>query len=284
MTEHNLAQLLKRPHYALLGLLACLFGTYLTLLWQIGDIAHFGMSVLFLLAALTLIWENHTHFNYRYEWLASLTGMGFIGWVLWQSASIVSEQQFQLRLFPFLSGLGIALLASSFQGLLQYRRELALMFFLGVPSTILNLIDISPLTAAMASNLLVYGGLNAMQQGRSITLPAGTLEVDSSCSGIESITYLLGIAVFCLTLYPVCRPKQVMALLAACTIGFVANSIRVAIMTTLVSPENQPTFLYWQEGEGSLIFGIGALACFASFYWSLHQLELWQRRTGRIRP
>lgn len=284
MAELNFTQLLKRPHYALLGLLACLSGTYLTLLWRIGDVAHFGMSVLFLLAALTLIWENHTHFNYRHEWLASLTGISLIGWVLWQSTSIISEQQFQLRLFPFLAGVGVALLASSFQGLLQYRRELALMFFLGVPSMVLNLIDISPLTAAMASMLLVHRGWNVVQQGGLITSSAGTLEVDSNCSGIESMAYLLGISVFCLTLYPVCRPKQIMVLISACTIGFVANSMRVAIMATLVSPETQPAFLYWQEGEGSLIFGIGALACFASFYWLLHELEMWQRRTGCIKP
>jgi cyanoexosortase A len=278
MTDFNLIHLFKRPQYGLLSLLACLFGIYLALLWRVKDLAHFGMSVLFLLAAMTLIWENHSTFVYRHERPACLAAVGLMGWIIWQSTGVVSEDYLPLRLFPFLSALAVALLASGFQGLLQYRRELAIMFFLGVPSVLLNLLDISPLTASLASGLLRYSGYDVTQQGVLITSSAGTLEVSSGYSSMENLIYLMGMAVICLTLYPVCRPKQITALLSAFLIGLLGNSVQIAIMATLVAPQDQTAFLYWHEGDGSLILGVLAVALFALFYWLLHQLEMKQRR------
>jgi cyanoexosortase A len=276
MTDFNLTQLFKRPQYGLLAILACLSGIHLAIVWRTGDIAYFGMSILFLLAAATLIWENHPNFIYRHDPTASLTGIGMIGWVLWQSFAITNDQQLELRLFPLVSALAVALLASGFQGLLQYRRELAIMFFLGVPNILLNLVDIAPLTASFATMLLSQAGFAASHQDVWITSSAGTIEVYRDCSGMEGATYLLGIAVVCLTLYPVRRAKQIVALLAAALIGFTVNGVRVAIMATLAAPQNQPAFLYWHEGDGSLLFGVLAVVLFSGFYWILHRLEMWQ--------
>lgn len=278
MMDFNLTQLFKRPQYGLLALLTCLVGVYLTVVWRIGDIFHFAMSILFLLAAATLIWENYPKFCYRQDRVASLVGVGLIGWILWQSAYITSQEQLQLRLFPLVSALAVALIASGFQGLLQYRRELSIMLFLGVPGLLLNLLDPSPLTAHFAAVLLRYRGLDVVQQGVLITLPAGSTEVYSAYSGIESMVYLLGIAVICLTLYPIAHPKKVLALLVALLTGFGVNGIRVAMMATLAAPQDQEAFLYWYEGEGSLFCGVVAILVFAGFYWVLHQIENWQKR------
>jgi cyanoexosortase A len=276
MTDFNLTQLFKRPQYGLLAILACLSGIHLAIVWRTGDIAYFGMSILFLLATATLVWENYPKFSYRQDLTASLTGIGLIGWVLWQSLGVTSDQQIELRLFPLVSALAVALLASGFQGILQYRRELAIMFFLGVPNILLHMVDIAPLTAKFAATLLSYAGYAASHQGVWITSSAGTIEVYRDCSGMEGATYLLGIAVVCLTLYPVRRPKQIVALLAAALIGFTVNGARVAIMATLAAPQDQAAFLYWHEGDGSLIFAVLAVALFAGFYWTLHRLEVWQ--------
>lgn len=278
MTEFNFTQLLKRPQYGLLGLLTCLVGVYLTIVWRIGDISYFAMSILFLLAAATLIWENHSTFHYRQERIASLVGVGLIGWILWQSIVMTSEQQVQLRLFPLVSALSVALLASGFRGLLQYRRELAIMLFLGVPGLLLNLIDPSLLTARFAVMLLQFRGFEAVRQGTAITLPAGSTEVHSGFSGIESMSYLLGIAVICLTLYPIAHRKKVIALAVALLSGFAANGMRVAIMATLAAPQDQEAFLYWYEGEGALICSVVATLVFAGFYWVLHQIETVQKQ------
>ncbi len=278
MTEFNLTQLIKRPQYVLLGLIAGLFSIYLVLVWRVGDLTHLGMSGLFMLAALTLLWENYSAYDYRQERLASLTAIGLISWLIWQSTTIVNDQQLQLRWFPFVASLAIALLASGFQGLWQYRRELAVMFFLGVPSTVMNLVDISPITARAATSVLWYAGFDVSQHDVFVALPVGTIRVYSGCSGIGMITYLLGIAVMFLSLYPVARFRQVLALLGAVLIGFMVNVGRVVLMAILAAPESYEAFTYWHEGDGALIFGVVALVLFAGFYRLLHQIEMWQKR------
>jgi cyanoexosortase A len=285
MTDSNLTQLLKHHQYGLLGLTACLYSIYLVLVWRVGDLTHLGVSGLFMLAALTLIWEHHTEHRYRFERGACLLAALLIGWMLWQSLGLTVEHHRQLRLFPFTAALAVALVASGFQGLRQYRRELALMFFLGVPSFLLSLVDISPLTATATTGLLRLGEFNVVQDGVALNLPVGVTVVHSGCSGVESIAYLLGIAVICLTLYPVERTKQISALVAACLISFGVNSVRIAVMATLAAPQDQQELIYWSEGDGSLAFGVAMIVLFAGFYWLLYRLEISQvlRHQERLR-
>lgn len=274
MTDSNLTQLLKHRQYGLMGLCASLLSIYLVLVWRVGDLTHLGVSGLFLLAALTLIWENHASYIYRHDRTATLVAAGLIGWMLWQTPLVTPEHHSQLRLFPFVSGLAVALIASGFRGLRQYRRELAIMFFLGVPSLLFKLFDISWLTAAAAELLLKLAGFNAVRQDFFLTLPVGTTAVHAGFSGVESISYMLGIAAVGLTLYPVERLKQISALMAACLIPFAVNSARVAVMATLAAPQDQREFLYWYEGDGALIFGVTSIVLFAIFYWLLYRLEI----------
>lgn len=286
MTDFNLTQLLKHRQYGLLGLCASLFSIYLVLVWRVGELTHLGISGLFLLAALTLIWENHANYVYRHDRTATLVAAGLIGWMLWQTPEVTQEHHSQLRLFPFISGLAVALIASGFRGLLQYRRELAIMFFLGVPSVLFRSLDISWLTAAAAELLLKLAGFAVVRENFFLTLPVGTTAVHAGFSGIESIAYLLGIAVVSLCLYPVERMKQISALIAACVIPFGVNSVRVAVMATLAAPQDQREFLYWYEGDGALISGVAAIILFAIFYWILYRLEIstFQRRQGLEPP
>ncbi len=274
MTDSNLTQLLKHRQYGLLGLCTSLFSIYLILVWRVGELTHLGISGLFLLAALTLVWENHASYVYRHDCTATLAAAGLIGWMLWQSTLVTQEHHLQLRLFPFASGLAVALIASVFRGLRQYRRELAIMFFLGVPSVLFSFFDISWLTATAAEWLLKLAGFNATRQDFLLTLPVCTTAVHSGFSGVESIAYLLGIAVIGLTLYPVERMKQISALIAACVIPFSVNSIRVALIATLAAPQDQREFLYWYEGDGALIFGVASIILLAIFYWLLYRLEI----------
>lgn len=274
MTDFNLTQLTKHPQYVLLGLATCLFSIYFMLLWRAGALAHLGVSGLFLLAAITLVWENHPNYHYRHERWASLLALLLIAGMLWQGLYVTLHQHLPLRLFPFISALAVALLASGFRGLRQYRRELAIMFFLGLPSLLLRWIDISELTARMAAQLLRWNGFQISQTGVSLSLPVGTTIVHSGCSGLESIAYLLGIAAICLTLYPVNRIKQITALLAAGMIGFGVNSLRVAVMATLAAPQDQEALLSWTEGDGAIVCGTIAVSLFGIFYWLLYRIEL----------
>ena len=265
---------LKIPQLWLLGTAAGLSAIYFTLLWQAGDVAHLGMSALFGLAAASLLWDKRYSLKIESKLFSSAVGALLIAFVLWRSAvftdsqflSIDGEISYFLRLFPFIASLALGLLASGFKGLKQYWQELLIFFVLGAPSIVLSKIDISPLTARFSTFLLQIAGFDAIRQGVYIHLWEGSVKVYSGCSGMESITYLLGLAVVCLVMFPLVRSQQVLALIAAVLVGFVVNSIRVNLMTVLIAANRREAFKYWHEGDGSLIFGMIAVVVFGLFY------------------
>ena len=165
--------------------------------------------------------------------------------------------------------LGLGLIASGFRGLKQYWRELAILFFLGVPSILAHLVtDISPLTGKLAAFLLWYTGFDVSIEGSHISLPTGSVGVGNGCSGIETMAYLLGVAVLFLVMFPLKRGLRVLVVTVALTIAFIFNSVRVALLA-VVAGVNTEAFDYWHAGEGSLLFGIVEILIFGLFYMFL---------------
>ncbi len=264
-------KLIKNSPFWLLGIATGLVAINLTLLWKAGDIGHLGMSVLFWLAVGSLLWEKRHSLNLESGVLPSLLGTLLIAWVLLNSVSLPDTQnpilhnRF-LRISPFIFTLGLSLIASGFWGLKQYWRELTIVFFLGIPSVLASfLTDISPFTAKFATFLLWYSGFDVSLQGLNIILPTGSVRVYSACSGIESMTYLLAISVICLVMFPPKRNHRILVPIVALILGFVVNGVRVALMAVLAGT-NSESFDYWHMGEGSLLFGMIAIAIFGLFY------------------
>lgn len=247
-----------------------MLAVYMTLIWQSGDTAHLGMSVLFWVSSGMLLWEKRDVLTYSSSLAAKGIGLALMGMMLWQVSSLLNSPALTdqaidpaLRLFPFVAMLGVGLVMSGFKGLWQYRSELTILFFLGGPSIIaMGLPDLSPITARFATFLLWYTGFNVSVQGVYIHLPTGSIEVYAGCSGIESMTYLLGLSVIALLMFPVRRSLQMAVPLMALLIGFGVNGVRVALMAVLASLHNKASFDYWHTGDGSLIFGVIAVGLF----------------------
>ncbi len=259
-------QRLNTPFYRLLGGATALMLLYLTLVARAGDTAHWGMSLLFILAAGMLLWEKRQSLRFGAGSGSRLIGAVLISRVLWESCFLhADEYQTTLRLLPLIAALGVGLVASGFKGLNQYRQEFTILFFLGVPSILARFIaDISPITAAFSATLLWLTGFDVTTtQEVYINLPGGSIQVYEGCSGMESMTYLLGIGVVCVNLFPVARMRQILLIGLAVLIGFIVNGIRVAVMAVLAAAQQQAAFEYWHEGDGSLIFGVTAIAVFA---------------------
>ncbi len=270
-THLSPVKLLKNSPFWLLVIAAGLVAINLTLVWQAGDIGHLGVSVLFWLAAASLLWEKRHSLSLESGVLPSFLGALLIAWVLLNSASLpdapdsILHNPF-LRISPFISALGLGLIASGFRGLKQYWQELTVVFFLGVPSVLASfLTDVSPFTAKFASLLLWYSGFDVSVENTKIILPTGAVEVAAGCSGIETMTYLLGIAVICLVMFPPKRSHGIFVPIVALTLGFVVNGVRVAILAVLTGA-NSEAFDYWHTREGSLFFGMIAIAIFGLFY------------------
>jgi len=242
----------------------------MTLLWKLGDIAHFWMSIVFWLAVGSILWDKQDILKQsegKSDVLSIVAGTMLIAFILFKSAMVSSKFDPFLRLAPFLSGLGLSLIAVGFHNLKQYWRELVILFFHGIPSVItLPLVDIvTSITAKAAYYSLWYVGFNVTNQGNYVSLPTGRVFVYGGCSGMEAMNYLLGLSVVCLLMFPT-KHNKALVIGVAVALGFIINVFRVAGMALLVASNSLDLFKYWHEGEGSLVVGMIAVILFGIFY------------------
>lgn len=259
----NSIEPLKASKFLLLGIAAGLIAIYLNITWKHGNTEFLFTSVIFFVTACYLIWKKRHTLSLKTSFFSSLLGTLLIAVVLFKSTSHISNSIYVL---PFMSALGIGLLASGFKGLKQYRSELLLLFFLIVHyATLYWLIDISEFTAKFAALVLWYLGFEVSRQGVYIVLPTGGIEVYSACSGMKNILDLCGLAVLLLVIFPTDWSKKILVPVAAILIGFVINGVRVVLMAILVASKNQTAFEYWHQGDGSLVFSMISVLFFGSF-------------------
>jgi cyanoexosortase A len=280
----NLGQIAKTHSFWLLTLATSLSCIYFTLVWKAGDIAQLGMSLLFWLAVITLLREKWQTLNLKSDWLSTLLGTSLIVIFFLKSLSLPTQTDPFLRIAPFLGAVGLSLLASSYQGIVQYWRELMIFFFLGIPAAILTpIFDPSQITAKFTHALLWFSRFDVTREGVYLLMPSGGVKVYSGCSGLESMNYLLGLSIICLLLYPTSkRLHKIITPIIALMIGFVINSFRVALMLLLVNFGKDKAFDYWHQGEGSLIFGLIQVMIFGFFYLLLMRQDA--QNSGDIKP
>ncbi|TVQ19797.1 MAG: cyanoexosortase A [Leptolyngbya sp. DLM2.Bin15] len=257
---------IQQPEFWLMGLSGCLAAILLTLTWRVDESDHVGMMILFYMAIASLIQDRRGQLCLQSSLGATLLGSGLVGWTLVYSLSMPEQFNSFVRIAPFIAGLGLALLAAGFAGLRQFWRELTILFFLGVPRVLISLaVDISPLTAKFSAFLLWYAGFDVTRDTVFVRLPGGAVQVYEGCSGLEAMTYLLGLAVVFMMMFPLSRPKKLVTPMVAIALGFVVNAIRVSLMAVLAAANNKPAFDYWHEGTGSLIFAITSVVLFGAF-------------------
>ncbi|MBD2163245.1 cyanoexosortase A [Calothrix membranacea FACHB-236] len=264
-------KVLKQEPFWLLSITAALEAICLTLIWKADDMGHLGMSILFLFATGSLLWDKRHTLRFESDVFSTIVGLLLISWVLWQSAT--QNLEHTLRLLSFTSAFAVSLLASGFKGLKQYCEELIILFFLGVPAVVSDLLfDISPLSAKFASLLLWYAGFDVRINGINIYLPTGSIKVVHSCSGIDTINYILGISVIAMVMFPIAKKKLFFIPIFAILLGFVINGIRIA-MLAVMQGTNKAAFDSWHGGQASYSFGVLGIVIFGLVYMFLLKQE-----------
>ena len=261
---------LQLPKLLLLGIAASLMSLHLTLVWQ-QDYTNLWMTSLIFWGAISVLVSQQRHqLTLTSGRLASGLGTTILVVALLKSTSPTLNY---LNMFPLLSALGLALLASGFKGLKHYRREFVSLFFFSVPRVVVSpLIDLSPLTAKLATFLLWYLGFDVSRYGVNIILPGGAVSVYSGCSGLATILELLALAVLLLVLFPTRRSHQILVSIGAVFLGFFVNGIRVVVMA-ITSAANEEAFDYWHTGDGSFLFALIAQLLFGLFCFGLLRLH-----------
>lgn len=273
MTTVNLASVkpLKSSKFWLLGIAAGLIAIQLTINWKNGDLNSWSISVLFWFAICSVIWEKRNTLSLKAGTVSSLLGTLVIAIVLLKSASSSGEFYY---ISPFISALGLGLLASDIKGLKQYWQELLALFCLGVPQVIiLSLADISELTAKFAAFVLSHVGFAVSRQGVYVGLATGAVEVNRACSGMRNITQLFAIAVLFLVMFPMSWRKKILVPLVAVFVGFTVNGFRVAMMALLVAYSTPENFEYWHTGDGAQIFSLISALIFGLFCFLMLRLD-----------
>jgi cyanoexosortase A len=176
---------------------------------------------------------------------------GLLAGALWRG---VSWTQY-LALYPFLAGLGLALLKAGYSGVSQFRRELLILFALGIPhGFLLGFVDLTRATAHFSAFLLHYLGKEVVLNGTKIALPGGAVEVVKSCDGTGAMAYLACLAVVFLVLFPTTRRQRMIMVPLAMAIAFLTNGVRVALLAIIESSAGAHAFDYWHTGTGAMLW------------------------------
>ncbi len=263
---------LKQFKFLLLGIAAGLILIHLTLTWRSGDTDLLSTSIVLWIAVSFLLWKKRDILSLESKFFSSLFGILLITFVL-NKSNYLSGFDLFLRISPFISALGLSLLASGIKGLKQYWQEMIIIVFLPLPPGLVFLfVDVPVLTAKFVAYVLMHLGFEVSCQGTKVMLLTKSVDVRQACSGIHVIIQLLGFAFLFLVIFPTNLKQKILVPTVAVLLGFVLNGVRVSLMAILVALSNRPAFEYWHTGNVSLMFSM--LSGFIFWLFCLFMLRL----------
>lgn len=261
-------QTFKSQFFWLVGIFSGLFAIYMVLVSRASYDSLIGTGFLYWVAIGSMIWSRQKQLNLHSGIFGTLIGASVVALILVKSTFIQGYDPF-LRVFPFLSVLGLGFLASGIFGIRQFWKELAILAFLiPSPSMLERVVDTTMVTAKFSHALLWYTGFDVIRDGLFILIPNGGVEVYSGCSGVDTMFHMLGLSVIFLAMFPTSRRQKFILPAVAVSLAFIVNGIRVGVMALLSEPSNKVAFEYWHKGDGSLLFSMFAVAllCIYCFF------------------
>ncbi|MFN6337615.1 MAG: archaeosortase/exosortase family protein [bacterium] len=213
-----------------------------------------------------------------------LTGTLIIIFVILRTARINGSDSFLYLMVP-VAGFGLFLIANPFKDIINYRDSLLVLCLL--PSFLVLQIlvathvsdDLSLLTAKF---VLFWVGLLGIAPstlvGTTVYVPGGAVQVMHECNGFEMIMQMFITACIFLLAFPLrSRIGKPLIFLSAPLIGFVVNSLRIALLalfTSLNSGSGKALFDFFHEQAGSLIFSGIAVFLLGYLYLAVLNREL----------
>lgn len=265
--------------------LLCLINTalfYLSITWRITE--NFDRVItdsLFYGAIFYLLWQRQSQIEFKRDLFSSFIGTILITVVIIKSLTLFSFEDKLICLIPFFSAISLALLASGFSGIGQYKQELFLTGFLFFPEAFMGMfldkfVSVTIVNAKLASYFLHYIGFNVTSQGKQILLYLPDLGqfktiVNYSCSGMPMIIFLLKLSLVIVCLFPFSKKQCLLIPIISVITGFILGVIRVCILTLLIP--QAASFDYWHGSNGSQIFSTLAIIIFSGWVYWLIQKE-----------
>lgn len=267
-------QQLQQPNYWLVAIASALAALHLTILDRADQPNLLAISILFWLAIASLVWDKRDYLKLDSGVFSSCFGASLIALVILRS---ISPAGYHVLISPFLSGLGLCLMASGAKRLYDYWKELlilGLLLLYPVLVGILKAVDLPIITAKFAASTLWAAGFQAYREGLFIILPTGRVEVYEACSGVEAIILMLYVAILFLLMIPISKVQSFICVILAALLGFIINGIRVGLLAILVAYNQKQAFEYWHGGDGGFVFSMISVFLFGIFCWLAYVRKL----------
>jgi len=263
----------------LLGIAAALIALQLHWSWRSDSADQVSMSLFLWSGVLYLLWQKRDTLKLSSGPVASLVGLLLMALLLVRSLWVRVPDDLLVAFSPLTSAIGLGLIASGFGGLRQYGREYLLIFVLVIPRVVVatlleQLLNLNLMAAKAAHFMLWYLGFDVLREGVNVILPTGVIEINSACSGLDSMLILLRLAVLFLVVVSTPLSAKVLVPVVAIFLAFLVNGVRIALMALLVAFSTPETFEYWHQGSGAQLFSLVTMLLFGWFCHALHQSGL----------
>ena len=153
---------------------------------------------------------------------------------------------------------------------------LFLLFMVPLPGVLLIAVSfhMKLLAASMATHLLTWMGMHAVQAGSMIEVPGVSVIVDDTCSGLRSLISLIALSTLWTSLMPSTAKRwQRLAVVAASVpIALTANMVRIIVLVLLAAVYGSAAaegFLHF--GSGIVVFGVALLV----LAWFTRSIQTW---------
>ena len=216
--------------------------------------------------------------------LSLLFGSLIVIYTIFRTARIIETDSFLYLLAP-VSGIGLLLLANPCKELVHYKETLFVLTLLPLFVIVQIIVathitdDLSLLTAKFVLFWLNILGISPLKLiNDTIYVDGGAVQVMHECNGFEMIMQMIITSLIFLMAFPLrSRIARVLILFTSPLIGFIVNSIRIALLaifTSFNTANGRYLFDFFHEQAGSLIFSGISVFVLGYLYLALLNREL----------
>jgi cyanoexosortase A len=224
-----------------------------------------------------LIEELHPSPNFVVALLASI----MLLFVLFRT-SLILHSDGVLFILPPIAALALVLLANEPRTLYKFKDSLFCVLLFPAYALLFRIMPEGPLsllTAKVAAFWLSILGLDPIVNGRDVLLKSGGVTVLGACNGLDMIAQVVCISVIFLLAFRLrSLTLRILVLSLAPLIGFLSNTIRIALLTVISANGSGHGYGFWfdffHKDSGSLVFSGLAVFVFGSLYMRLLEHEL----------
>ncbi|MFM6000833.1 MAG: cyanoexosortase A system-associated protein [Dolichospermum sp.] len=257
--------------FLLLFIFGLISAINLTLYWRVDkDVQNWSYLLLLYTGVLFTIYDRRNHIAFVSKFPANFIGFclviipyinaGFLVeviWVYWYFIALTSAT-------------GLALLASGFQGIKQFQKELAIIvilptfMFVFIRLLLLSLgrFSVTLISAKITSFVLWYLGFDSVNQGTIVYVNGGGIDIYDGCTGIPLLLMLLRLSMMLVILFPFLLKNIYLPFILSFLISGIFSIGRLIIMALVVT--DKPAFHYWHGHEGGNIFAVLSFLSFGA--------------------